>query len=318
MRKNIHIISDAKLIKIKLTELSSLISLEQLDTLTSHQYSRNSLLAMTKDWNLYLEFCVTHHITALPSTTDAVRMYLQKLASERKFATVRRNAVTIGLMHRILSQKDPTTNSLVRQTLAELRLNKNGDAKQATPLTLEHITQYEQIVLNDPSLQEIRDLAICYVMFECAMKRSELKTLDFDQLCYQTATTLIYLGDSHYSLSSHAHNALEKWRQFIPEGQGILFRAIDRHGNIANRPLDDSSIYRVVRRVGEKLGISTTLSGQSVRVGAVKELVKQGMKAPEIQLFGRWMSPAMPYQYIGNRVQADAEKIVFKTIKPWD
>ncbi len=58
MRKNIRIISDTDALRHKIAEFSQPIGLEQMDCLTESQYSKNSLLAMVKDWNLYVEFCV--------------------------------------------------------------------------------------------------------------------------------------------------------------------------------------------------------------------------------------------------------------------
>ncbi|CAH0536863.1 tyrosine-type recombinase/integrase [Vibrio marisflavi] len=316
MRKNIRIISDTDALRHKIAEFSQPIGLEQMDCLTESQYSKNSLLAMVKDWNLYVEFCVEKGVNPLPASATAVRQYVERLATKRKYATVRRNTVTIGLLHRILSQTDPTTNSQVRNVLTQIRLNKHGDAKQATPLQLHHIKRLEKLCSKSPTIQEIRDIAICYVMFECAMKRSELKSLVFSNIAVNGADTYIQLGDSNYRLSEQACRALTQWNDLVAVQEGCVFRAIDKHGNIASNPMDDSSIYRVMRRVGDKLGVSA-LSGQSLRVGAVKELAKQGLKPRDIQLFGRWLSPAMPYQYLGNVEQAETEKIVFKTIKPW-
>lgn len=317
MRKNLRIIADSDERRHKMEEFSQLITLEQMDNLTDSQYSKNSLLAMVKDWNLYVEFCTERHVRPLPASMTAIRQYIERLATKRKYATVRRNTVTIGLIHRILSQPDPTTNSQIRNLLSEIRLNKHGDAKQAAPLQLKHIKKLEQLCSKPPTIQELRDLAICYVMFECAMKRSELKTLTFSKLRTVENEAYIQLGEANYRLSTQAFRALNRWCLLISIQEDVIFRAIDKHRNIATNPMDDSSIYRVMRRVGDKLGIDTKLSGQSLRVGAVNELAKQGLKPKDIQIFGRWLSPAMPYQYLGNQEQAETEKIVFKTIKPW-
>ncbi|MCL9783230.1 tyrosine-type recombinase/integrase [Vibrio sp. S4M6] len=317
MRKNIPIITNQEELSHKINVFSRQITLEELDNLTKSEYSRNSLLAMVKDWNLYLEFCQEKHVTPLPASITAVRQYIEKLATKRKYATVRRCAVTIGLLHRILNQKDPTTNVQIRNILTQIRLNKHGDAKQATPLQLHHIQELETLISNPPSIQEVRDLAICYVMFECAMKRSELKQLVFSNMHQREDEQYVAIGDSNYRLSDNAKKALDRWTSLISLQEGAVFRAIDKHGNIASNLMDDSTIYRVMRRVGEKLGIDTKLSGQSVRIGAVKELAKQGLNPKDIQVFGRWLSPAMPYQYLGNVEQAESEKIIFKSIKPW-
>jgi hypothetical protein len=75
-----------------------------------------------------------------------------------------------------------------------------------------------------------------------------------------------------------------------------------------------------LRRASDLLNLSTEhrFTGQSARVGAAKELEKQGYNLKEIQAFGRWLSPAMPAQYLDKADIADHEKLRFKAIKPWE
>ena len=73
-----------------------------------------------------------------------------------------------------------------------------------------------------------------------------------------------------------------------------------------------------MRSASDALGLTKGFSGQSARVGGALQLAKQGMKTKDIQTFGRWSSPAMPYQYIGNRTKAEQEKLRYKSFKPWE
>ena len=114
--------------------------------------------------------------------------------------------------------------------------------------------------------------------------------------------------------------ALERWLSFTGlEEELPVFRAIDKHENIGLQPLDDSSIYRILRSASDLLQLAENhhFSGNSIRVGAAQELSKQGLKVREIQDFGRWLSPAMPAQYVGYTGTAESEKMKFKAIVPW-
>jgi len=130
----------------------------------------------------------------------------------------------------------------------------------------------------------------------------------------------ITIKDSAYKLSQVASVALQRWLSFTgSEDELPMFRAIDKHENIRLQPLDDSSIYRILRRASDILGLADNhhFSGNSIRVGAAQELSKQGLKVREIQDFGRWLSPAMPAQYVGYTGTAESEKMKFKAIVPW-
>ncbi|WP_047044699.1 tyrosine-type recombinase/integrase [Vibrio mexicanus] len=317
MKKEIPPLTSPDVIKRTITLFSHLVILEDVDELTHGLYSRNSLLAMTKDWNLFVEFCLSKRVHPLPASSTAVRLFLENESKQRKYATIRRYAVTIGLFHRIISQPDPTTNPRIRQCLADLRLKKKGDAKQAVAFTSSHFQLLVQKLANSERSIDHRNLALAGIMFECALKRSETKNLSVFSINMEDACTTLHIEATTYQLSDTLSAVVRNWVSALGATQGPLFRAIDRHGNIGEAPMDDSSIYRALRTLGEMIGGDFKFSGQSLRIGAVRELASQGHKVKDIQEFGRWLSPAMPYQYLGNKDKAETEKVQFKTIKPW-
>lgn len=300
-----------------LSKFSNPIELEDINSLTDNSYSHNSLLAMRKDWSLFSEFCQSKHVRPIPASSTAVRLFLEREAQKRKYATIKRYNVTIGLVHRILGIADPTSTQVVQSTLSRLRLEKKHDATSAQPFTLKHLKMITQRLERSTKLKDKRDLAIYYVMFECMLKRGELKTLSHQDIIEDQYSRKILVGQETYTLSESASTYLSKWVSAKPSSAGPLFTAIDKHGVTSVEPLDDSSIFRILRNASKKLGLDVQFSGQSLRVGAVADLAKKGKKVREIQQYGRWQSAAMPYHYLGNKAQAEEEKIVFKSIKPW-
>ncbi|MGT0149922.1 hypothetical protein ACT691_11735 [Vibrio metschnikovii] len=67
---------------------------------------------------------------------------------------------------------------------------------------------------------------------------------------------------------------------------GAVFAQLIRAQCSSHRPLDDSSIYRILRRAGDLLALPhLKFSGQSDRIGAVKELAEQGYHTKDIPKF---------------------------------
>ncbi len=318
MKKKLIYVTDQTFIKQKVAEFSRHVSLEQMDELTQHSYAHNSLLSLTNDWNLFLAFCHSKSVQALPASITATRLFLETEAKQRKYSSIRRYNVTIGLIHRLLSLKDPTANAKVKQSLAVLRMQKKGDEVQADSFTREHLEHLYFKFADSTVAKEIRDLAIYHVMFECALKRSELKMLKLGQISSEkNGSITLTFGDSQYQLSANANRCLQKWLDLLIDENDIVFRSLDRHGNISNTVLNDSSIFRILRNAGHMLDKpELKFSGQSARIGAVLELSNQGYKPKEIQEFGRWLSPAMPYQYMGSKASAEQEKLKFFSFKP--
>ncbi|NOI75010.1 tyrosine-type recombinase/integrase [Vibrio coralliilyticus] len=318
MKKNIRAITDLATRNRFIRQFTQCVTIDTMNSLTDSQYSNNSLLALTKDWNLFSEYCQKKSVNALPASTAAVRLFLERESRQRKYSTLRRYVVTISLVHRVLEMSDPTAHSSVQQSLAALRIEKSGDAHPTVPFERKHLEALTEKLDNNPSLKVVRDLAIYHLMFECMLKRNELKNMSPADIEKNNDGFIVNIGTSSYPLSLHGQKYLLRWLSKLPVQNPYLFSAIDKHGNIGVEPLNDSSIYRILRAASDKLKLNVKFSGQSLRVGAVKELSRKGVKAIDIQHYGRWLSPAMPYQYLGNKVIAEAEMMVFKRFKPWD
>jgi len=88
MKKNIPLITDPMILKQKVTEFSDTVCFEQFQHLTHWQYSKNSALAMTKDWNHFVTFCKIRCVTPLPGSTTAVRQFIETESRVRKFGNL--------------------------------------------------------------------------------------------------------------------------------------------------------------------------------------------------------------------------------------
>ncbi|MBY5946541.1 tyrosine-type recombinase/integrase [Photobacterium rosenbergii] len=296
-------------------------SIEVMRTLTHDKYASNTLISFKNDWNNFLAFCRSEHIPALPAKADTVHRYIEQMAKVRKLASLKRYMVTISLVHRCHNLSDPCAKSEIRLAMKKQQLEKHDDYQNAAPFRDEHLQQLIDTFELSTKPKDIRDLAIWAVMFEAMLKRSELAALSVENL-YIHSSGLVDLdvNQTTISLSSIASKALQRWLVIGMIESGFVFRRIDRHSNIGDKPLDHSSIYRVFRRASDELGLGETslFSGQSPRVGAAKDLSDAGLSIIEIQEQGRWKSPAMPAQYVGNTDRHDKEVNKFIKPKPWE
>lgn len=318
MRKKIREVSCETEKKQLINQFTNKVTLEEVNFLTANQYARNSLLAMTKDWNLFIEFCHNRNVTPLPASATAVRLFIEKEALKRKYATIKRYIVTISLVHRILALPDPTLSAGVKLSVSKLRLEKKGDSKSTVAFDREHLQKLSSLMEHSKHPRDVRNLAMYHVMFEGMLKRSELRDLCVSSLKETASGIVLLIGDQELLLSPQASRCLGKWLLTRNNLTPWLFTAVDKHQNISSHRLDDSSIYRALRDASDRLDLPVKFSGQSLRVGAVRELAKAGIKVKDIQQKGRWLSAAMPYQYVGNKAMADSERMVFKRFKPLD
>ncbi len=327
MKKNLVPYTQNHQINQFIAKLITSSDVDLINEITQYSYSRNSLLAICNDWKRFVLFCHQRQVKPIPASITALRQFIDKESQVRKFSSIRRSTVHIGLIHNQLSQPNPVNHRIIKFTLNQLKQSVPHQESSATPMTREHLNHFDKkfsvLPHNELSTKTVRDIAICYVMFECMLKRSELKLLTHSHLQHHKDGIRLSVSDNTYQLSQDAIKWLTLWlerQQFESMDNQVLFTGIDRHGNLSTQALDDSSIYRVVRSMGDRLGIPNMkpMSSQSTRIGGAKELRKQGMKIREIQEFGRWLSPAMPSQYAGLKHKAELEKLEFTRFIPWD
>ena len=84
--------------------------------------------------------------------------------------------------------------------------------------------------------------------------------------------------------------------------EGPLFRNMRKGGRVQCGRLTDMSIRRIIARWGKAAGAEGRVSGHSLRVGSAQSLASAGASLVEMQLAGRWRSPAMPGRYAQGQI----------------
>ncbi len=305
---------DADLIESSTTLFSQgEIKLEQWQEITRQQYSKNSLLSFQNDWQTFVEYCLVNHLSPLPAAEKTVRTFIEEKAQTRKAASLKRYVITISLLHKLHRHPDPTRHREIRFLLNKLYQAKADDAEQANGFHESHLQQLTTMFRQSKKPKDIRDLLIWTLCFEAMLKRSELAALPYNAILKKEGKFYLYIDEYQIELSEQAGLINQQWLSLSGINEGALLRRINKHHQIGEKPMDHSSIYRVFRRAATELGqTSLTFSGQSPRVGASQDLSQSGKSIKEIQQQGRWKSPAMPAQYVGNKQARDEAMARFK------
>lgn len=288
------------------------VSLDEWELLTQGAYSRNSLLSYRNDWHVFADFCHGQGVTAVPCAITTLRRFAELAAQQRKISAIRRVVVTVGLVHRLHQQRDPSKHREVKYAMARLLQAKLPESKEATPFHAQHMIQLNEQLAGSQRLQDLRDRLVWSLSYEGLLKRSELAALTTDDLITQGTQTFIIVRDQRVALSEQTAMLVAQWLDKTGMNHGPLLRRINKHGHLGETALDPSSIYRVFRRASRLLGESVTFSGQSPRVGASRALANKGMTIKQIQHLGRWKSPAMPAQYVGNTIASEQAKARYR------
>ena len=309
MAKKITVIEDETVREASITDFSAIAeSITVWERLTHQQYAKNTLVAFKNDWNSFLLFCIQHQTSALPASAEIVHRYIEKMAQTRKLASLKRYIVTISLVHRCHALPNPCLSNEIKLAMHKQRLDKHDDYTNAHGFRDNHLQNLLESFSHATKAKDVRDMAIWAMTFEAMLKRSEVTALTINdiEITPEGLITLSVNG-TLIALSDVASQAINRWLTLSMIDSGFVFRRIDRHNNIGDNPLDHSSIYRIFRRASQELELPTDVifSGQSPRVGASQDLADAGLSIHQIQHQGRWRSPAMPAQYIGQRAKRD-------------
>ncbi len=154
------------------------------------------------------------------------------------------------------------------------------------------------------TLAGLRDAAIVAVASDALLRVSEVSTLDVADVDLEEQTVLIRRGrtdredkDVAQFLGEPAVERIRAWLAGSGLTEGALFRAVTQGGRVRSGRLSDRSIRRIITRWGSAAGAEGRVSGHSLRVGGAQSLANAGASLAEMQLAGRWSSPAMPGRY---------------------
>lgn len=248
---------------------------------------------------------------SLPGSPMTVARYVADRAQRHKPATLMRRIVGIGRAHARRGLPDPTKSELVRAVLQGVRREHGGPQRRAQPLLPCDLRRMlGQLALDSRGL---RDRALVLLGFAAALRRSELVSLDVDDLTFmregmtvrvrrsktdQVGTgrsVAVPLGQGEFC----AVAAVQAWLSGAQLTSGPIFRSVSRAGSVSRERLSDQSVSLIVKALVAAIGLPPgAYSGHSLRAGLVTSAALMGVPAARIQQQTGHQSVAMMSRYV--------------------
>lgn len=235
-----------------------------------------------------------------------VAAFLDEQSKIKAAATVRRYAVSIGKIHRLLNFDDPTKSELVR--LALRRAHRSAVAPQRQSLGLTRGDVNAIIAMRHRSLRHLRDAAMISVGFDGLMRRSEIVALrvsDVECTDGEAARIVVRRGKTDQLargrvvwLTSTSAQVLSEWMETCGDTQ-YLFGPI--YGDLViDQLLNPVSVQRAIKRCLREIGYAEChcFTGHALRVGAAQELLRMGRDTAGIMRAGGWKSVSTLARYL--------------------
>jgi integrase len=266
-------------------------------------YAANALADRTRavyeeQWAAFSTWCFDHGRVELPATPDTISAYLTARAQLGcSVPTMAIELSAIAYYHHQDGHPKPLGHPVVGNTWAGIRRRLGKPPTQKAPATTALIRK--MVAALPPGLMGVRDRALLTLGYAGGFRRAELVALDRADLQFTPEVGLVVTvrrsktdqeGRGLVKVISRGRQtatcpvtAVEDWLELAGITAGPVFRAVDRHGNVATSPLSDQTVARVVKRTLRAAGIpEAQYSGHSLRAGLVTEAKLRGVEDAKI------------------------------------
>ena len=164
------------------TELKSLHE-ATLNNLKSSK-ANNTLRAYKSDFRDFGAFCAKHALSSLPSEPKIIALYLTHLSKNSKISTIRRRLVSISMVHKLKGHYIDIKHPIITENLLGIKRVKGSIQIGKKPLLISHLKSIVNVI-NEQQNEEIkkfRDISIILIGFGGGFRRTELISIDYEDL----------------------------------------------------------------------------------------------------------------------------------------
>lgn len=280
---------------------------EQVFKYLNAALAENTVLAYRTDLNHFLGWG-----GAIPAQPESVANYIAHFATRLAPSTLSRRLVAIGHAHADCGLPSPTDSVLVRATLRGVRRTCSRPIRQVAPLQKADL---QKMMRGLTGLHGLRDAALLLLGFAGAFRRSELVSLDVEDVEFSDEGMTVRIKRSKTDQEGQGRvvaiprvrgrccptKKLEEWLTVSAITSGPIFRRFNRYGQLQAGRLSAQSVALIVKYRAEALGLdSAELSGHSLRAGFATNAANKGASADRIRGQTGHKSDAMVQRYIRN------------------
>ena len=278
-------------------------------------YSPATIRAYRADFLSFITFCEKNGYEAIPGAPKAVADFIEYLVeSSLRSSSIRRAVAGIAAIHRINRFSDPTKDPDVTLALKRMHRKLGRFSKQAHPVDKSLLQKLIGVTDNSP--RGMRNRAMLLIAFDTLCRRSELVSLRIEDIKFEASSTgeemssriLLrrsktdpYAQGRWLELGETSTQALSAWINSSTLSAGPIFRSL--HDAVdGGSGLTSGQVNRILKRLAKTAGLTPesvrAISGHSLRVGAARDLMRQGASMPLIMKRGRWSKTDTVMRYL--------------------
>lgn len=272
-------------------------------------YADTTIDGYTRDFSLFVEWCRTEELAAIPVHPDTLERYLLEHIERLAAVTLERRLFAISRVHRLFDLPNPAQTETVRLALRRIKRVRPCRPRQAKGINRQ--LREKMLAACSDNLSGLRDKALVALGFEGLCRRAEIAALevrDFVESDDGSPGLLVRRGKADQDgqgrlvlLSPRTAEIVEDWIAAAELESGPLFRPV-YHNKTVRRHMSGFSVSRILKRIARKAGLSEEtvgdISGHSLRVGGAQTLLMDGHDVIRLMKIGGWRSATTVFRYI--------------------
>jgi site-specific recombinase XerD len=265
---------------------------ESVEEYAEASLAASTLRAYRSDWASFEGWCARRGVQALPAEPATVALYLADMATVLGVSTLQRRLTTISQAHQHADLESPTKAKAVRKTMEGIRRTR-ADAGvvpvKKAPLRTGDIRKLVATVATS-SLIGVRDRALLVVGFAGAFRRSELVTLDVDDVDFTADGLVVRIRKSKTDQEGAGASiglpygsdpqtcpvrTLRAWLDAAGIGIGPIFVRMDE--GVPGDRMSGRAAAERVKMACRRAGLDASrYGGHSLRAGLITSAIEKG------------------------------------------
>ena len=289
----------------------------------------NTLRAYKSDFKDFGAFCAKHGLNSLPSEPKVVSLYLTYLSKNSKMSTLRRRLVSISMVHKLKGHYLDTKHPIIIENLMGIRRTKGSMQKGKKPILISHLKSIINVIneqkiddikkardktINYEEIRKLRDKSIILIGFGGGFRRTELISIDYEDLEFVPEGLKIIIrrsktdqfgegmikGLPYFDNPEYCPvNNLKKWLELSKIKAGPIFRRFAKGSSITNYRLTDQTVVLLIKNYLNLAGIdNSNFSGHSLRSGFATVAAESGANERSIMAMTGHKTTQMVRRYI--------------------
>ena len=285
-----------------ITDIKSL-ELETLKNLKNSK-STNTLRAYQADFKDFSAFCAKNGLSSMPTEPKILSLYLTHLSATSKFSTLKRRIASISVIHKMKGHYLDTKHPLIMENLHGIKRVKGSNQKSKKPILINELKEIIKSIdkINKSDERKARDKAIILIGFAGGFRRSELVSIDFNDIEFVNEGVKIFIkrsktdqsGEGMIKALPYFKNKefcpvifLKKWLEISKIKSGLIFN------------ISDKSVALLIKKYISLAGFdSNKYSGHSLRSGFATVSAESGADERSIMTMTGHKTTQMVRRYI--------------------